>query len=86
MPAAIVAWPRLPSDLDRVPSWGCPMRYRQAQKTAAAAKPTAPNQFTVLNHMGDALVAGMFIAASSMVGIDVVVAGACWVLDRRGSR
>ncbi len=47
------------------------MKYLHVQKTAATAKLTVPNQFTALNHMGDPLLAGMFIAAMSMPGIDV---------------
>lgn len=70
IPAAIIAWPMLPGNLDWVASCRRSMTNLHAQKTAATAKPTVPIQFTALNQMGDPLFGGMFIAVMSIAGID----------------
>lgn len=49
IPAAIIAWPMLPGNLDWVASCRRSMTNLHAQKTAATAKPTVPIQFTALN-------------------------------------
>lgn len=72
IPAAIIAWPMLPGNLDWVASCRRSMTNLHAQKTAATAKPTVPIQFTALNQMGDPLFGGMFIAVMSIAGIDPV--------------
>lgn len=48
IPAAIIAWPMLPGNLDWVASCRRSMTNLHAQKTAATAKPTVPIQFTAL--------------------------------------
>jgi len=71
MPAAIIACARFPSDRKRVVACCRSMTYLDAQKAAAIAKMMAPIQFTVVNHVGAPLLAGSFIAAMSMPGIEV---------------
>ena len=58
------------------------IKYLYVQKTAATAKPIAPNQPTALNHTCGPLLAGMLIADMSMPGIDI----SGGVLDRAGIR
>lgn len=86
IPAAIIAWPMLPGNLDWVASCRRSMTNLHAQKTAATAKPTVPIQFTTLNQMGDPLFGGMFIAVMSIAGIDPSGSVAYSVHERTGSK
>lgn len=86
IPAAIIAWPMLPGNLDWVASCRRSMTNLHAQKTAATAKPTVPIQFTALNQMGDPLFGGMFIAVMSIAGIDPSGSVAYSVHERTGSK
>lgn len=86
IPAAIIAWPMLPGNLDWVASCRRSMTNLHAQKTAATAKPTVPIQFTALNQMGDPLFGGMFIAVMSIAGIDPSGSVAYSVHERTASK
>lgn len=69
MPAAIIASPWFPSDLERAVSCCRSVKYLRVQKTAATAKVMVPSQFTAPDHMGAPPLADAFMAAMS--GIDV---------------